>query len=285
MGDFRGVHDPCLIREGEWFWLFSTGRGIPVRRSRDLVRWERVGEVFPGKGDIWAPDITFRNGRFVLHYCLSRFGKNHSVVAKASTTTLDPSRPDYGWRDDGVVLSTGPKDNWNAIDPNFIDGGGEGLWLAAGSFWSGIKLWRLDSTTGKPKTGEKPLTLAYRPEEPHAVEAPYVFRRGTWWYALVSFDLCCKGVDSTYNLRMGRAAKLTAPFADRSGKRLDQGGGTVLLQGRANVCGPGHGAVLQDQGTDWLAFHYYDAHERGIPTLGLRKLRWSSDGWPSVGDS
>jgi hypothetical protein len=31
------AHDPQVTREGSWYYLFSTGQGIPVQRSRNLV--------------------------------------------------------------------------------------------------------------------------------------------------------------------------------------------------------------------------------------------------------
>src|SRR5687767_3190766 len=48
------VHDPSIIKDGEYYYCYSTdaGYGIEVpaghqiRRSKDLVEWEFVGWVF-----------------------------------------------------------------------------------------------------------------------------------------------------------------------------------------------------------------------------------------------
>ena len=41
----RGIPDPGIIksRQDGWYYIFSTGRGIPVNRSNDLINWERAG--------------------------------------------------------------------------------------------------------------------------------------------------------------------------------------------------------------------------------------------------
>ncbi len=41
------VHDPDAIKEGRWYYVFSTGPGVMIRRSRDLKHWTNSGRVFP----------------------------------------------------------------------------------------------------------------------------------------------------------------------------------------------------------------------------------------------
>src|SRR6266542_6843428 len=53
-GDIAGVHDPSLVRDGDAWYLFSTGWGIPVRRSTDLVNWVTVGSVFEHGLPAWV---------------------------------------------------------------------------------------------------------------------------------------------------------------------------------------------------------------------------------------
>src|SRR4051794_16875886 len=84
-GAVRGVHDPCIIRAGDAYYLFSTGPGVPIRKSPDLFRWEQSGRVFkanpawfsekvPGATSVWAPDISHFGGRYHLYYSVSTFG-------------------------------------------------------------------------------------------------------------------------------------------------------------------------------------------------------------------
>ena len=37
------AHDPFIMRHGEFFYLVSTGKGIPIRRSKDLIAWQPLG--------------------------------------------------------------------------------------------------------------------------------------------------------------------------------------------------------------------------------------------------
>ena len=74
-----------------------------------------------------------------------------SAIALATTPTLDPEHPDYGWKDEGIVIASKPGDPFNAIDPAVTFDEEGRLWMSFGSFWSGLKLIELDPATGKLK--------------------------------------------------------------------------------------------------------------------------------------
>ena len=293
-GDVRRVHDPCIIKAGDVYYLFCTGTGIPMRRSKDLIHWERAGSVFrenpawvretiPGVRGLWAPDISFFNGKYHIYYAASTFGSNRSAIGLATNVTLDPASPQYKWVDQGKVIETTQKDNWNAIDANIIFDEENRPWMAIGSFWSGIKLLPIDAQTGKPPAGARLIALAARPR-PGAVEAPFMIRRGEYYYLFVSFDFCARGVDSTYRIMVGRSKQITGPFIDKDGKPMLEGGGTQVLATHGHVRGPGHNAILEEGGKHWLVHHYYDARERGIPTLQIRPITWDDAGWAVAGE-
>src|SRR5512146_3009513 len=88
-GDIRNVHDPSILKAGDTYYLFSTRAGISVRCSTDLIRWTLCGDVFAhlplwgvqdvaGLRGLWAPDISYFNGRYHLYYSVSTFGSNRS---------------------------------------------------------------------------------------------------------------------------------------------------------------------------------------------------------------
>ena len=292
--DVGPVHDPCVIRQGDTYYLFGTGRNVPTWTSPDLTHWTRAAAVLPAlpewaqkahpkARDVWAPDISFSHGEYRLYYAVSTMGSMDSTVGLATTPTLDPADPKFGWADRGPVISTHTGGDWNAIDPAaFTDADGS-AWLAIGSYWSGLKLLKLDPATGKVIEGDKPRPIAARPDHGHSVEAAFLTRRGEWVYLWSSFDACCKGAESTYNVRVGRSRSVEGPYVDREGKPLLQGGGTVVLEGHDNERGPGHCAVLHDGDTDYLVHHWYDAAEKGRRKLGVRKIEWDADGWPHAG--
>lgn len=294
-GDVRRVHDPHIVQCKDAYYVFSTGPGIPIRRSMDLLNWEKVGTVFervpewasqeiPGVKDIWAADASFYNKRYQLYYSVSTFGKNRSCIGLAVNATLDPASKDYKWVDMGkVVESRPPQDNWNAIDANFIADEQNQSWLVWGSFWSGIKLQRLDPSTGKLLAGSKMISIATR-RDPPSVEAPYIVRREGYSYLFVSFDQCCKGVESTYRIMVGRAKNIVGPYLNRAGKPMLEGGATQVLAGYGEVRGPGHCSVLTQGGRHWLVHHFYDAANKGAATLQIRPIIWDEAGWPLPGE-
>ena len=292
------AHDPAIIKEGTWYYLFTTGPGITVQRSRDLVNWSVVGSVFRTApdwtyrdvprfdGTAWAPDISFVNGRYLLYYAVSSFGSNQSCVGLATNTTLDPKQPGYHWKDEGKVIESVPgKDDWNAIDPNLSWDDEGHYYLSFGSFWDGIKMAAIDPATGK-LLHDPPsiISLARRPGVANdPIEAAFIFHSAGMYYLFVSFDYCCRGISSDYKIAVGRSASITGPYVGKDGKPMTAGGGTIVLQGYDDVHGPGHNAVLHDGNTDWLVHHMYDGTRGGMALLQVRPLTWTSDGWPEAG--
>jgi arabinan endo-1,5-alpha-L-arabinosidase len=296
-GDIVDVHDPCIVRCGGQYYLFSTGQGIPIRQSADRRQWRLVGEVFreppawavqavPGYGGhTWAPDLAVLAGKYHLYYSVSTFGSNRSCIGLAVNTTLNPRDPAYRWEDRGAVLCSIPgRDNWNAIDPNLVLDDDGSSWLAFGSFWSGIQLVRIDPATGKPATDPPQVSMIASRPGSAAVEAPFIVRRSGFCYLFVSFDHCCRGTESTYRIMVGRGRQLAGPYADRSGRPLLEGGGTLVLASHGECHGPGHNMVFADGDADWIVHHMYDGANAGVPTLQVRPLIWAEDGWPLAGE-
>ncbi|NJD10108.1 MAG: arabinan endo-1,5-alpha-L-arabinosidase [Gemmatimonadetes bacterium] len=292
----RYVRDPEAVREGGSYYVFSTNDGIPIRRSSDLIHWTTLGRVFPNQlpswaaGTIpgvqapWAPAVAWFNGRYHLYYSLSTFGSPRSAIGLSTSPTLNPDSPDYAWTDRGKVLESFANSNYNAIDPAVIEDAEGGLWLAWGSWWDGIKMRALDRQTGLLSTANSQLySLARRPVE-QAIEGAYLIRRGQFYYLFASFDLCCQGVQSTYNVRVGRSTSVTGPYLDRDGVSLLSGGGTMVLAGYGRVRGPGHGSVLALGNEYLLVHHYYDNLDQGNAHLQVRPLVWDDAGWPVAGE-
>jgi arabinan endo-1,5-alpha-L-arabinosidase len=295
-GDLR-AHDPALVRSASGWYVFSTGDPnvaggtLQIRRSSNARQWEWSGTVFeeipewvreavPGVQNLWAPDVIEHDGQYLLYYSASTFGSNRSVIGFATNATLDPDDANYQWVDRGLLAGSLPENDYNAIDPSVIVAAGR-VWLAFGSFWSGIRMLELTWPGGAAaaESGE-PLRLADRFVPPNAVEAPTLVQRGDWYYLFVSFDFCCQGLGSTYKIAVGRSREVTGPYHDRLGTPLAHGGGTVILSERGDMFGPGgqsvHGGLL--------AHHYYDRSADGDFRLGLRRITWDASGWPHVAD-
>jgi arabinan endo-1,5-alpha-L-arabinosidase len=307
-GDYPVTHDPSIGREGNNYYVYATTSNakegqFPIRCSNDLLAWKLCGHIFdripawiheasPTTRGLWAPDISFFQGKYHLYYVYSAFGVNTSGIALATNTTLDPKSPLYHWNDEGLVLKSTQSDDFNAIDPNIVlDKKGQ-PWLSFGSFWSGIKMRRIDLATGKPSSSDSRIySLAARAKPEHsepskpglpadwqAIEAPFVVHHGGYYYLFVSFDLCCRGRNSTYRTMVGRSKQVTGPYLDRKGIPMLQGGGTALLVANQRWLGPGGESILQRPEGDIIVFHAYDAIT-GKPALQISTLTWN-DGWP-----
>jgi arabinan endo-1,5-alpha-L-arabinosidase len=298
------IHDPVLTRQNGTYYLFGTGNGVTVWSSKDRKNWTAEKPVFatppawaqhdvPGfKEHIWAPDISFANGQYSLFYSISTFGKNRSAIGLATNKTLDPKSPDFKWTDHGAVIESVPgRDMWNAIDPNLVRDERGTPWLTFGSFWNGIKLVQLRPDLTGPAEPAQWRTLARRPRTATltdslpgdgAIEGPFIFRHADYYYLFVSFDYCCRGPQSTYKMMVGRSKAVTGPYLDQAGTSMEQGGGTLVLQGNADWFGVGHNAVATFDKVDYLIFHGYDGHDKGHPKLRIEPIVWNAAGWPTV---
>ncbi len=298
------VHDPVMIRQDSSYYIFCTGWGISAFSSTDMKHWKQQSPVFakapdwavqaiPGfKGHIWAPDISYHNGLFYLYYAVSAFGKNTSAIGVATNKTLDTASKNFKWIDHGKVIQSVPgRDMWNAIDPNLITDEKGTSWLVFGSFWNGIKLVKMDADLLAIAQPEQWYTVASRRRDfilpdsvagDAAIEGPFIFKKDNFYYLFVSFDYCCRGEKSTYKMMIGRSENVYGPYVDRDGVPMNLGGGSTLLEGDKNWYGVGHNAVVSFNGTDYLVYHGYDAHDNGRSKLRIEKLVWLN-GWPVVG--
>ena len=104
------VHDPSAIaRCGDEFWTFATGDGIKTLHSTNLADWQFAKpalaanppwatNIAPIHRDyFWSPDIIQSNGRYLLYFSVSSWGKNTSAIGLATNVTLDSADPRFKW--------------------------------------------------------------------------------------------------------------------------------------------------------------------------------------------
>ncbi|MGB3144262.1 MAG: arabinan endo-1,5-alpha-L-arabinosidase [Maribacter sp.] len=297
------THDPVVAKQGDTYYLFCTGPGITSFTSTDLKTWTQAEPVFseqpkwakdvaPGfNGHIWAPDITFHNGTYYLYYSVSAFGKNTSAIGLVTNTTLNPEDTNYSWEDQGMVIQSAPnRDLWNAIDPNLIFDEEGTPWLSFGSFWSGLKIVKLNDDLKTLAQPQEWYPISRRNRSPGipdanagdaALEGPFIFKKGDYYYQFLSWDYCCRKEESTYKLVVGRSKSVTGPYLDKDGKKLTDGGASLVIEGNKNWYGVGHNSVFTFEGTDYTFMHGYDASDKGLPKLIVKEVNWIN-GWPSV---
>ena len=196
--------------------------------------------------------------------------------------TLDPDSPSHQWEEGGLVASSDGVEDCNAIDPGvFFDPTDGRLWLVYGSYFGYIRLVELNPKTGKrANPDDQPVNIAIN------CEASVMIHHDGWYYLLATHGSCCRGADSGYNIRVGRARSVSGPFLDHLGIDMIKGGGKLFLGSGGRVVGPGHFGLLDlGDGVQKFSCHYEaDLDRGGASVIDIRPLLWK-DGWPIAGEN
>ena len=294
------IHDPAVIVDNGHWVSFQTGDegglyqgAIKLKTSPDGINWTNAGAI--GKGvpkwtqqengykslNIWAPTAVKHGDRWYLYYSVSSFGLQISSIGLMTNDAFDPTKPGDGWVDQGLVLKSDTKGDFNAIDPFRIDTSDGHAWLSYGSYWSGIKLRELDPETGKLITPDTPV-FAIASRGRGAIEASSILEHDGKFYLFTSFDRCCAGIASTYRIMVGRADMITGPYLGESGAELMSSGATQVQKSDGRYIGPGGQEPVFGAPSDMLVYHYYDGENGGKSKIQITSIGWTDDGWPRL---
>ncbi|MFL5304280.1 MAG: family 43 glycosylhydrolase [Polyangia bacterium] len=280
----NGTHDPSrMIASNGKFYVYPTGGGTMV--SSDGLAWS--GGTAPawnrsllsGNEGIWAPDIIYLNGKYMLFYSMYSSAKA-SAIGLLTSPTLDPSAAGYKWTDQGAVV-TGPAGvSFSMIDPCPVLDGDGNLWVSWGGGYpfpttaDSIWLTRLDNDTGKPLTSDTaymPPNHPGHPLEQGHKEGSYVYYHGGHYYLWWQTGSCCSGASSSYTMHVAQATSITGPYT----------GDRTFYSSTGSMHGPGHIGIYDKCGASRFTYHYYT--DAGNSILGENELTWGSDGWPVAG--
>lgn len=273
--------DPSVIRVSNGkFYAYTTASKI--FESEDLVNWVQLKKAFNAQsrpswlegGAVWATDINYINGRYVLYYALSKWGEQHENgigVAVAST-------PEGPFTDQGAMFTSDGIGVQNSIDPCYYMYDGK-HYLAWGS-WHGIWLAELDKDALKVNSSVPLRQLAGT-----LFEAPMIHKRGDYYYLFCSIGSCCAGLNSTYQTVVCRSENFFGPYVDKEGKPMLKNNYELVLSKNNAFVGPGHNSELitDDMGKTWFLYHAFDVkHPEAERCIMLDEVKWDSDGWPYV---
>lgn len=302
--------DPTMLddraRSG-YFYAYSTQSTVtlPIYRSKDMVNWEYVCDGFAGcppnwcpKGKLWAPDINYIDGKYVLYYAMGVWGglKESASGVAVSDSPLGP------FVDKGMIVSYSNTGVLNCIDPVFWDDGVKGSkdskvsaakgekrkagkkYLLWGSFCKGSGIWIAeladDGLSIRPESKLVQLTAI-------DTEGAYLCKRKGWYYLFASRGTCCEEERSTYHVVVGRSRKLLGPYRSPDGKNmLDHDYSYTILKNSAdkNFIGPGHnaGLITDDAGQDWMGYHsWWEGNDYSRRCFMLDRIIWRK-GWPRI---
>ncbi|MCD7936668.1 MAG: family 43 glycosylhydrolase [Tannerellaceae bacterium] len=276
--------DPTIIQaEDGYFYLYATEdiRNLPIYRSEDLVNWSFVGTaftnasrpVFEQDGGLWAPDINYINGKYVLYYSMSVWGGEWTCGIGVAVA----DKPEGPFTDLGKLFRSNEIEVQNSIDPFYIEEDGK-KYLFWGSF-RGIYAIELseDGLFLMPDAEKKRIAGT-------AFEGTYIHKRGGYYYLFASVGSCCEGVRSTYQLVVGRSESLFGPYVDPQGRDMMDNGYLIVAGNNERFVGNGHcSEIVQDKkGNDWIFYHGIDTSNPNGRVLLLDQVKWDADGWPYV---
>lgn len=273
------IHDPSTIAECEGkYYTFGTGGGGLI--SDDGWSWHSGAER-PGGGA--APDVLKIGDRYLVIYGATGGGLGGGHNGRILTMwnkTLDPKSPDFKYTTPIEVCASDGMEDQDAIDPGLLLDPTTGrLWVCYGTYFGTIRLIELDPKTGERVKGNIEKDIAID------CEATDLIYRDGWYYLLGTHGTCCDGVNSTYNIVVGRSRNVEGPYIDNVGRDMFHGGGKMVIAAGDRVCGPGHfGRTIIDEGVEIMSCHYEADFERsGRSVLGIRPLLWKN-GWPVAGE-
>jgi len=288
------VHDPVMIKQGDTYYVFSTGMNI--KTSKDRINWINAGSIFgrdsikfdwwnndiKEKIGLWAPDIHYSNGKYQLYYSVSAWMNFNSSIGYATNTTLDKNDHAYKWVDEGQVISfKNGGEGVNVIDPDiFIDKDGK-KYLAYGSYKAGLRLVELDFKTGKLKKDPPDITTLTT----SLGEGVFIIKGPEYYYIFASRGRCCAGDSSTYQIVMGRSENVKGPYLNKEGGSWADNKYSLFLAGDSTEHGRGHNGFFTEHDTTFIVYHAYTHSQKGASLLNIKPMYINEDGWPTLDSS
>ncbi|MEM6785449.1 MAG: family 43 glycosylhydrolase [Bacteroidota bacterium] len=241
-------------------------------------------------------------------------GEEPAMFAALYRATAAGTYPTQTWAMDPVPVYYSDDTTWarggpRAVDAQVWDGTEGQRYLTFGSWDPAqqhvIAIADLDAATGRI-VGFDADTPGYYPEGGHPSihpiatfgEGAYSFHRDGFYYLFLNLGGCCSGLDSTYEIVVGRSRSVFGPYLDDRGRSfMDRyenrdcpnteifPGTSVLagLRGQTRFIGPGHTGLFQpDDDTLCLSFHFYDGEDDGRPKAATRPLAFDAENWPYV---
>ncbi|MFT3780522.1 MAG: family 43 glycosylhydrolase [Nibricoccus sp.] len=263
--------DPSVLKHGQDYYMvhssFASVPGLLVWHSRDLVNWEPIGPALNRSvGIVWAPDLSFHNGRFYIYLpVLNEKGFTNMVV-----TATDIRGP---WTEP-VDLHVSAFDPGHAVDVDgkrylFFNGGNMAPLSADGL-----------SVTGTVKHVYDGWPIPEHWEiEAFAQEGPKFLRHGEYYYMVLA-EGGTAGPATSHMVIMARSKNIEGPWENSPYNPIV----------RTNTAAEkwwskGHATLVEGpDGKQW--YLVYHAYENGYYNLGrqtlLEPVEWTSDGWVKV---
>ncbi|TGG91389.1 glycoside hydrolase family 43 protein [Natronospirillum operosum] len=280
--------DPSICRVGDDYYIatstFEWYPGVQIHHSKDLVNWTLVTRPLnradlldmrgnPDSCGIWAPCLTWSDGRFWLVYTDVKRHTGSFKDAHNYITTCD--RIDGDWSKPVYVNSSG-------FDPSlFHDDDGRKWFLNMRwdhrpnrSPFSGILLQELDPDT-LALTGE--VHEIFHGSELGMEEGPHLYRRNGYYYLLTAEG----GTEYDHACTLARSRSITGPYELHPLTHIT----TSRTNPEARLQRAGHGDIVETPEGETFLVHLCSRplRNRGRSPLGretaIQRMEWRDDDW------
>jgi xylan 1,4-beta-xylosidase len=294
----RGFNpDPSIVRVRDDYFIatstFEWFPGVQIHHSRDLANWRMVARPLtrpsqldmrgnPDSCGVWAPDLSYADGRFHLLYTdVKRYGRTTVDGAQGASFRdfhnywVWSDRIDGEWSDPVHLNSSG-------FDPALFHDDDGRSWLL-NMLWdhrpgrrrfAGVLIQEMDLKIGR-LIGERHLIFEGTPLG--FTEGPHLYKRDGWYHLLVAEG----GTERNHAVVMARSRSLLGPYEPHpDGPVL-----TAAGKPHAPLARTGHGDLVESaSGEIWMAY----LCARPLPVsdrciLGretaIQPMRWCEDGW------
>lgn len=296
----KGFHpDPSIVRVGDTYYIasstFEWWPGVRFHESKDLVNWRFIGYALnetrlldmtgnPDSGGIWAPDLSYCDGKFYLIYTDVKVTDGSY---KDCTNYLTTAENITGPWSDPVVLNTAGFDASLFHDD-------DGRKYLINQYWDprsfhhpfyGIMCTEFSEKDGR-LIGE-PWRI-YEGTKDKFTEGPHLYKRNGYYYLFVAQG----GTMFAHQERAARSTSLHGEFVTQPGGPFL----TTLDAPYHPIQKAGHGSLVETETGEWYFTHLMSRplhhsteaiiDPRGWCPLGresgIQKLEWDEEGWPRI---
>ncbi|MDC7235498.1 MAG: glycoside hydrolase family 43 protein [Spirochaetales bacterium] len=284
--------DPSIVRVEDTYYIatstFQWFPGVQIHKSKDLVNWELAARPLdstklldmtgvPDHGGIWAPCLSYADGRFWLIYTNVHSLRGAYKDTPNFLTTAESI--DGPWSDPVYMNSSG-------FDASlFHDDDGKKYYI--NMVWD-HRPWKKNSFYGivmqEYSVGEQKLLgkpeLIFKGSDHRLVEGPHLYRKDGYYYLFCAeggtgYDHCetvarSKSIHGPYEIHPQNPFITARDYPD-----------SVLQK-------TGHGDMVQTPGGEW-----YFVHLTGRPSIAggycmlgretaIEKVDWPAGEWPRL---
>ena len=278
--------DPSICKKDDYYYIatssFQWCPGIPIHRSKDLRNWEFVSHALTKTsqadlsriGDsygIWAPDISFANGKFWIIYTVVSALFNDLCIDNNYLMTAE--NIEGPWSEPVHLNSTG-------FDPSiFHDNDGKKYIVnmlrnntPRIDLFGGILVQEYDHET-KKVIGE-PVNI-FKGSGLQATEAPHIFKRNDFYYLLVAEG----GTGYSHAVTFARSKNLFGPYEVHPENPV-----LTAKNKNTKLQKSGHADVVKITENEWAMVYLASRPIDKKCMLGretaIQKIIWHDDDWP-----